>query len=66
MRVGCIDQLTLLEHVEELGHLKSDVLPNAVGSALTLTEVLEDSTKWSIVLFKDWLCHFELFLYTKK
>lgn len=62
MGVGCIDQLTLLEQVEQLGHLKCNVLPNAVGCKLTLTEVLKDSTKWGIVLFKHWLCHFELFL----
>ena len=43
MRAWRIDQFALLEEIEQLTHLQSDVLSNAVRCELALGEVLEHS-----------------------
>ena len=62
MGVGRINQLSLLEQVQKLADLESDVLSDAVGGVLPLAEVLEDGAEGCLVFLEHGLCHFELFL----
>ena len=66
MSVWAVDQLGLLEESEKVGDLESDVLADAVGRVLPLRKVFEDGAKLGLVLIKDGLTYFELFLFREK
>ena len=65
MRVWRTNELGLLQKIEKLRDLESDVLANRVRSELSLGEVLENSLEGLFKFVKDWLTDFVVFLKNK-